>query len=79
MNKLEKILDKNINKKHIKQCCQCKKILTYNGYVILPDPVVKEMQISYGITHGFCPPCLEKQYTELAIFSRIQDKNINQY
>ena len=79
MNKLEKILQDSKNKQQVTQCCVCKKIKTYHGYITVPKPVLKEIQNNHPISHGYCKICLEKQYVEIKIMERIYAKNIQQY
>jgi len=79
MNKLEKILIESKGKQQVTQCCACKKIKTYHGYREVPEPVLKEIYNNHPISHGYCPPCLEEQYTEILIMERIYAKNLMKY
>jgi len=76
--KLEELIEKSKGT-IVKQCGSCKKIKTYHGYRTLPDPVVREIYNSYGVSHGYCKPCLEKQQVEILIMERIYAKNLQNY
>ena len=79
MNKLEKLLNDSKTKQQVTQCCACKKIKTYNGYIAVPEPVLKEIKNNHPISHGYCKPCLEEQYTDILIMERIYAKNLMKY
>ena len=79
MNKLEKLLNDSKTKQQVKQCCACKKIKTYNGYIAVPEPVLKEIKNNHPISHGYCKPCLNDQLIDITVLQRIYDKGIREY